>query len=308
MPGGAAPACMDAGPGIGDAAAMPDWDGLRIFLALARSRTLAAAARKLGIDETTVARRLARLEKEIGAQLAERGAGGVALTPAGEGVRAAAEEMENAALAAERRAAGADRNLSGRVRVTAPEILGSHFVLRALRAVHARHPAIAIELVSTIARLDVTRREADVAVRTVRPEEPSLVARKVARMAMAPYVRRGGKRPVPLAAVGYLEGVRLPLRNVEDRLSGGEVALRTNSIATVLEAVRLGWGAGDLPCFLADATPDLERAFPGEKPDWLDVWLVVHADVRRTARVRAVVDELARSFRERAEVLARAVT
>jgi DNA-binding transcriptional LysR family regulator len=283
---------------------MPDWDGLRIFLALSRSRTLAGTARKLGIDETTVARRLARLEKEMGAQLTERGRGGVVLTAAGQGARAAAEEMERAVLAAERRAAGADRTLSGRVRVTAPEILGAHFVLPALQAVRARHPAIALELVSTIARLDVTRREADVAVRTIRPTEPSLVARKVARMAMAPYLRRGRKRAAAVAAVGYLEGVRLPLRNVEDRLPERGVALRTNSIATVLEAVRLGFGAGDLPCFLGDAAPDLERAFAGEKPEAIDVWIVVHADVQRTARVRAVVDELVSSFRASAEVLA----
>jgi DNA-binding transcriptional LysR family regulator len=283
---------------------MPDWDGLRIFLALSRARSLAAAARKLGIDETTVARRLARLEKEMGTPLLERVRGGLALTPAGEAARAAAEEMELAALAAERRALGADRALSGRVRVTAPEILGKYFVLPALQAVHERHPGIAIELISTIARLDVTRREADVAIRTVRPTDPALVARKLARMAVAPYVQRGRKRSAQPAAVGYADGVRLPLRNVEDRIPDGRVALRTNSIATVLEAVRLGWGAGDLPCFVGDSTPGLERAFPGEKPELLDVWLIVHAEVQRTARVRALVDELVRVFREGAAALA----
>src|SRR5262249_25172569 len=98
----AAYACMDAGPEIEDTAKMPDWDGLRVFLALSRARTLAAAARKLGIDETTVARRLARLEKEMGASLLERAPSGLALTAAGEAVRAAAAEMESAALTAER--------------------------------------------------------------------------------------------------------------------------------------------------------------------------------------------------------------
>ncbi len=295
---------MDAGREIKQTARMPDWDGLRIFLALSRARTLAAAALTLGVDETTVARRLARLEKEMGASLVERAKGGLSLTAAGEAVRAAAEEMESAALAAERRALGADKQLSGRVRVTAPEILGRYLVLPALQAVHQRHPGIAIELISTIARLDVTRREADVAIRTVRPTEPALIARKVARMALAPYVRRGRKRPAPLTAVSYADGIRLPIRNVEDRIPNGRVALRTNSIATVLEAVRLGWGAGDLPCFVGDASPELERAFPGEKPDWLDVWLIVHADVQRTARVRILVEELTRVFREGADLLA----
>jgi DNA-binding transcriptional LysR family regulator len=240
----------------------------------------------------------------MGASLLERAPGGIALTAAGEAVRAAAEQMEVAALAAERRALGADRQLSGRVRITAPEILGTYFVLPALQVVHRRYPGIAIELISTIARLDVTRREADIAIRTIRPTEPALVARKVARLAVAPYVLRERNSAGEPHAVSYVEGVRLPLRNVEDRIADGHVALRTNSIATVLEAVRLGWGAGDLPCFVADATPGLERAFPSEKPELLDVWLIVHADVQRTARVRAVVDELARAFREGASLLA----
>ena len=124
-----------------ETAKMPDWDGLRIFLALCRARSLAAAARKLDVDETTVARRLARLEKDMGASLLERTPGGLTLSAAGEAVRAAAEEMESHALTAERRALGADRQLSGRVRVTAPEILGKYFVLPALQAVHRRHPA-----------------------------------------------------------------------------------------------------------------------------------------------------------------------
>src|SRR5919201_798682 len=137
---GAGPSCMDAGQEKEHTARMPDWDGLRIFLALSRGRTLAAAARKLGVDETTVARRLARLEKEIGASLVERAHGGLALTAAGEAVRAAAEEMESAALTAERRVLGADRQLSGRVRVTAPEILGTYFVLPALKGASLSGP------------------------------------------------------------------------------------------------------------------------------------------------------------------------
>jgi DNA-binding transcriptional LysR family regulator len=282
---------------------MPDWDGLRIFLAVGRERTLAGAARKLGVDETTVARRVARLEKELGAPLLERAPGGLVLTPAGQAVAEAAAEMERAALTAGRRVFGADRQVSGRVRMTVPEILGSHFVLPVLQAVHRKHPGIAIELISTIARLDVTRREADIAIRTIRPAEPSLVARKLGRLAIAPYVRRRQKKPGPLAAVGYTDGMRLPIRDIERRLPDGRVAHRTNSIATVLAAVRLGWGAGDLPCFVGDATPDLQRAFPDEPPESMDVWLIVHADLQRTARVRVIVDELVRAFQDGAELL-----
>jgi DNA-binding transcriptional LysR family regulator len=265
---------------------------------------MAAAGRRLGIDETTVARRVARLSREMGAPLLERTASGLALTPAGEAVRDAAEQMESAALSAGRRASGADLQLSGRVRVTAPEMLGARFVLPAMLAVQSRHPAISFELISTIARLDVTRREADLAIRTVRPGDPGLVAQKLGRMTMAPYVRK--RRRGQLRAVAYVEGIHLPLRAIEDRLPRGDIALRTNSIATVLEAVRLGWGAGDLPRFVGDELRDLERAFPREKPESIDVWLVVHRDLQRAARVRALMDELVRAFRGSAAVLERA--
>lgn len=294
---------MDAGATMRDTAAMPDWDDLRIFLACARARTMAAAGRRLGIDETTVARRVARLSREMGAPLLERTASGLGLTPAGEAVRDAAEQMESAALSAGRRASGADLQLSGRVRVTAPEMLGARFVLPAMLAVQGRHPGISFELISTIARLDVTRREADLAIRTVRPGDPGLVAQKLGRMAMAPYVRK--RRRGQLRAVAYVEGIHLPLRAIEDRLPRGDIALRTNSIAAVLEAVRLGWGAGDLPCFVADELRDLERAFPREKPESIDVWLVVHRDLQRAARVRVLMDELVRAFRASAAVLER---
>ena len=295
---------MDAGNCIDHTAGMPDWDDLRIFLACARARTMAAAGRGLGIDETTVARRMTRLAREMDAPLLERTASGLALTPAGDAVRDAAEQMESAVLSAGRRASGADLQLSGRVRVTAPEMLGARFVLPAMLAVHARHPAISFELISTIARLDVTRREADLAIRTVRPGDPGLVARKLGRMSMAAYVRK--KRRGPLRGVAYVEGIHLPVRAaLEDRLEKGAIALRTNSIATVLEAVRLGWGAGDLPCFVGDELRDLERALPGEKPESVDVWMVVHRDLQRAARVRELMDEVVVVFRNSAAVLER---
>jgi DNA-binding transcriptional LysR family regulator len=265
-----------------------DWDDLRVFLELCRAGSRARAAARLGVDETTVARRLARLERALGGALVERAPGRVVLTDAGEAARAAAEQMEEPALAARRRAERSQ--LSGRVRVAAPEILGQHFVLAALAAVRARHPGIALELVTGLAPLDIRRREADIAVRTVRPEEPALAVRRVARMAMATYARRGA----PAAAIAYVEGRRLPLRGVEER-GGRPVALRTNAMPVAIAAARAGWGAADLPCFVADAIPELERT--ADPPQWLDVWLVTHAEARDTPRIRAVLDGLAAAFR-----------
>ena len=278
-----------------DTAEMLDWDDLRFFLELCRAGSRARAARRLRVDETTVARRLERLERELGAPLVERAPGRIVLTDAGEAVRASAERMEEPALAVERRSA--DPQLSGPVRIAAPELLGQHFVLRALLAVRARHPRIALELVTGLQRLDVRRREADIAVRTVRPTESSLVVRRVAKLAVATYVRHGDRRSAPPAVLGYVDGVKLPLKTVEDR-GPLPVALRTNAMPMMVEAVRLGWGAADLPCFVADSAAGLQRAFPDEPAQLLDVWLVVHAQSQRTPRIRAVVDELARAFRQ----------
>ena len=284
-----------------DSAGMLDWDDLRFFLQLCRAGSRAGAARRLRVDETTVTRRLERLQRELGAPLIERAPGRIALTEVGEMVRASAEQMEEPALAAERRSA--DPQLSGRVRIAAPELLGQHFVLQALQAVRARHPRIALELVTGMQRLDVRRRETDIAVRTVRPTEPSLVARRVARLGLATYMKRGERGTAAPAVLAFVDGVKLPIRTVEERASL-PIALRTNAIATMLEAVRLGWGAADLPCFVADSEPALQRAFPDEPVQLLDVWLVVHAQSQRTPRLRAVLDELARAFRKHRALLA----
>ncbi|HET9754672.1 MAG TPA: LysR family transcriptional regulator, partial [Myxococcales bacterium] len=142
---------------------MPDWGDLRFFLEVARNGTLAAAARKLGVDNTTVGRRLAALERDLGARLFTRTPDGLALSAAGEAMRAAGVEMEQALLRAEQRALGADRKLSGLVRVATTELLGEVIVLPALRALHERHPQIRVELLTGSGQLDIARREADVA-------------------------------------------------------------------------------------------------------------------------------------------------
>jgi DNA-binding transcriptional LysR family regulator len=262
------------------------WDELRFFLAVCREGSFAAAARKLRVDETTVARRLARLETSLGTRLFNRTPDGIALTPAGESVRASSEEMERSAIDLERRAMGADRKLAGRVRITAPELLGIHFILPALRQIRERHPEIVIELLPTVARLDIARAEADVAVRTTRPSEPDLVCRRLGGYGMASYVRT--TRP-PTAVIALTDAFRLRVRSADERLPDAPVALRTSSVSAVLQAVRLGMGIGDVPCFLGDADPELSRAFPDSPPELLELWLIAHADVHRTARVRAVL-------------------
>ena len=292
---------------------MPDWGDLRFFLELARTGTLAAAARKLGVNNTTVGRRLSALERELGATLFTRTPDGLALTAAGEAMRAAAAEMEQALLRGEQRALGADRKLSGLVRVATTELLGEVVVLPALRALHERHPHIRVELLTGSGQLDIARREADVALRYVRPDRGDLVARRAARVAFAAYASKAylAARGRPVRGQGLaghdIVSYNSPIRHWQfggdEPARDGRVVLRTNSTQMLLQAVRLGFGIGPLPCFLARADRTLERVPSTLPADADDLWLVVHADMQRTTRVRAVIEAIEARLSEVADEL-----
>jgi len=240
---------------------------------------------------------------------------GLVLTAAGEAMRTTGEEVEQAVLRGEQRALGADRKLSGPVRVATTEMLGELVVLPALQALHARHAQIRVDLMTGTERVDVARREADVALRYVRPESGDLMARRLGTVAFGAYaakkylaahgrpVRGGGLADHDV--IGYDAGIR----NWRTGQLGGEtlrdarVVLRTNSTRMILQAVRLGLGIGPLPCSLAQPDRTLERV-PAETPVELDsIWLVVHPDVQRTSRVRAVIDALEARVRDFAAAL-----
>ena len=283
---------------------MADWGDLRFFLEVARSGTLTAAARRLRVDSTTVGRRLSALERELGAKLFSRTPGGLALTAAGEAMRTAGAEMEEAVLRGERRALGADRQLSGVVRIATTEMLGEVVVLPAVLALHERHPQIRVDLLTGSGQLDIARREADVALRYVRPDRGELVARRAGSVAFAPYASKkylaARGRPAPGSGYSGHDVVTYSTTFPQWRFGqpGGEplrdarVVLRTNSTSMLLRAVRLGLGIGPLPCFLADADRGLERVLPTGPLESDDLWLVVHADVQRTSRVRAAIDAI----------------
>ncbi|HEY0255127.1 MAG TPA: LysR family transcriptional regulator [Kofleriaceae bacterium] len=281
---------------------MLDWGDLRFFLELARGGTLAAAGRKLKVDNTTVGRRLSALERDLGARLFTRTPDGLVLTTAGEAMRSASEDMERAVVRGEQQVLGADKTLAGLVRVAATEMLGEVVVLPALRELRAKHPAIRVDLVVGTARVDVARREADVALRYVRAEGADLMARRVGSVGFATYaaksylVQRG--RPARGAGLAGHDVVTYDsgIRNWRDGDLGGEslrdarVTTRTNSTRMLLRAVVEGLGLGSLPCAIADAENTIERVTNDVQRD--PIWLVVHRDVQRTARVRALIDAL----------------
>jgi DNA-binding transcriptional LysR family regulator len=284
-----------------------DWDNARIFLAIYRKGTLRAAAGLLDIDQATVGRRLNALEKSLGARLFLRTPSGYLATPAGELAVAAAELMEQAALQFQREMQGIDNRLSGIVRVTTSDTMAAAFVLDAMQRLHVQHPEIRIVLSASTEITSLTRREADLAVRTLKPTSPDLISRHLIRRSMGLYATPAylAERGMPVAGNGlsghdivrYQAGVapRHQEKLCLEPIHNARAAIEVNSGLLLIDATRKGMGVAELPCHMADADPALTRIWP-ERIDHYDVWLVMHSDLSRSARVRAAADAIIASF------------
>lgn len=286
-----------------------DWDNARIFLAIYRIGTLRGAAALLQIDQATAGRRLAALESSLDARLFLRTPSGYVPTAAGELAFAAAERMEQAADQLQRQMQGMDHRLSGVVRVATSETVARYFVMEAVRRVHAQHPDIRVTLSTAIQLSNLTRREADLAIRNLRPDNPDLIHRHLARKEVGLYASRsylaahGEPRPGTAFAghtlVTYQQSV---LPGWSDTFCGeptgnGRIGLELNSGLMIIEAVAAGLGIGELPTHIAPDYPDLVRIWPHRSESY-DLWLVMHGDLNRTARVRAVADAIVEVFEQ----------
>lgn len=287
-----------------DATSSFDWDDLRVALAVGRSGTHGAAARTLGIDPTTIGRRIAALEQALGARLFDRTPGGLVPTEEGRTLLLRAERVEAELLAAEREIKGADAKLTGSVRITAGDGLVHYVLIPALDALRRQHPAIEVELRADTKALDLSRREADVAIRLARPTEPALVARKLGAMEFALYAspryleRFGTPRSAADlgshaligfdASLDHLPQVKWLLRTVhEPRWS----VRATTTTAQVISCVE-GLGIALLGTFVSTRETGLVSVLPSLRPRARDAWVVVHQDVRKSARVAAVLSWL----------------
>lgn len=283
---------------------MDDWNEPRLVLAVTRAGSLTGAAKTLGVDHSTVFRRLNAFEARLGARLFERLPGGAyEPSPAGERMAAAAERMEDEVLALARDIAGRDHRLSGRLRVTSSETLAYRMLTRHLAAFRQAHPGIVVELAIDNRVLSLSRREADIALRPMRPKEGDLWGRKLAGVAWAIY-----------GASAYLKtnGVSISQNDLGhhaligwDETAAGILAAewlgrsapaeafvyRTSSLVNQFVAAKAGIGLAVLPCYLGDGEPGLARALPEPVPELeSELWIVTHADLKGTARVRAFFD------------------
>jgi DNA-binding transcriptional LysR family regulator len=245
----------------------------------------------------------------------DRSARGYALTAAGEHMLASAERVEDEILGLERRLLGGDVRLSGTLRVTTTDTLVHGLLAPHLRTFQATYPAIELELVTGNAFFDLSKREADVALRPSRHPGDAMVGRKLGKIAVALYGARdylsARGRPSSSAALdghalitgdaslGHLPATRW----LAERTPAGATVLRCNSWLSQFAAARAGLGLAALPCFLGDRAPELARVLPPEPSLAGELWLVTHPDLRRTARVRAFMEMLARGLRREHDLL-----
>ncbi|VVN82793.1 HTH-type transcriptional regulator DmlR [Pseudomonas fluorescens] len=285
-----------------------NWDDTRVFLAVCRESTLRGAARVLGVDQATVGRRITALEKSLSATLFLRTSEGYALTAVGEAALKAAEKMEHSALELQRQIQGLDDRLTGIVRVSTTDSMAIDFLIPAIARLHAQHPDVRVQLDASTQILSLSKREADIAVRNTRPDNPDLIARRIARwpvglFASRDYVEAHGV-PAPGSAFEghdlvvyqpYLQGNK-DITLVSEPLGRGRIVSSLSSGLLVRWAIAAGIGLGEIPVYMGERD-GLVRLWPERtRPVPYDVWLVTHADLRHTARVRVVIDEIVAGF------------
>ncbi len=285
-----------------------NWDDARVFLALGREQTLRGAARVLHVDQATVGRRIAAMERTLGSTLFLRTSAGYLLTTAGEAAFEAAERMEASAIELLRRTQGLDKALSGEVRVTTTDSLAVDFIIPAIARLHAEHPDVRVALNSSSQLLNLSRREADIAIRTQKPENPDLILRRLARWPMGlfaseAYLASHGMPEPGTAFSGhdivmyepYLTESREPSL-VGEPLGGGRIVATVNSSMMVRRAIAAGLGLGEIPVYMGEQDGLVRLWQERERSRPYEVWMVTHADLRHTARIRAVIERIVQAF------------
>jgi DNA-binding transcriptional LysR family regulator len=282
------------------------WNDLRYILAIGRGRTLASAARLLGVDDTTVARRLAAVQATIGTRLYERTTDGtLQLTSSGKRAALIAERIEREINVLSRELSGASDIISGTVRVTSVPIVVNRILVPSADMLLKRHPKLRLEIIGDAKNLSLTRREADLALRLARPKTggTKIMARRVGRLRYAAYAAASSapREQAELPWITYDETMaHLPqarwitayaVRNGDDI-----AAIRVTDAETLLEAVASGIGRSLLPCFVADRDARLRRLNTGRRIPLLtrELWLLAHSDLRRLRRIQAVIEWIER--------------
>ena len=282
-----------------------DWDALQVFLTVARTGRISAAAKRLGVEHTTVSRRLSALEADLGVPLFYRTTTGYLLTVHGQNVLSNAETMERAALAVAARAREGSGAVGGRVRIAIPPEIASHWLAPQLNSFRAKHPQIELQILVGTRQRDLTRGEAEIAVQSPNPRQQGLIGVRIGRGRMALYASAdvlAGKAlwvdslstfpEMPLLAYTPAFHLLQAEKWFQPILAAANFALRTNSTHALLAAVRAGAGIAVLPRLVARGDGKLVAISDDVAAP--EVWLITHPEFRRDPKVRATADFLKR--------------
>ncbi len=287
-----------------------DWDNLRVFLATARSGQILGAAKSLSLNHATVARKLDRLEEEVGTKLFERRTTGVALTTAGEALVIRAERIESELLQANSELSGAQSKLSGAVRIGAPDGFGTFHLARALGAFANAHPGLTVQLVPLPRSFSLSRREADIIVTIDRPKLGRAIIKKLTDYSLSVYATKAYLQKFgdiqstehlkDSLFITYVEDIAYS-RALDYTADLGKMITRhyeCGSVVAQMEAVRAGEGIGILHDYAAAQYPELVRILPGTHFS-RTYWLMSHPDTHETRRVSEVYQFIVESVKTR---------
>jgi DNA-binding transcriptional LysR family regulator len=284
-----------------------DWDDLKVLLALSRKGSARGAAKALGVSNSTVTRRLDDMEHDLHTRLFDRTPDGYKLTGAGEQILPTAEHVEELVLAAERQISGGDQELEGEIRLTLPPVGRMGFLVRHLAKFAHDYPRIQLSLVASNDALDLSRREADIAIRVmpagVHPPE-NLIGRRMASISASGYVHRDLLNPDQPEDVSHLNWIgKRPEGQREDWLEytdhrDNPVRHAISDIGLAVEAVRAKMGMGFIPCFAVYREPDIVRVPGAPVVHHSDMWVLTHKDLRLSARMRVLREIIAEAFQE----------
>jgi DNA-binding transcriptional LysR family regulator len=290
---------------------LENWDDIRVFLAVARQGGLTSAAQHLGINHTTVARRLTSLETSLHTRLVSRTPTGVTLTPAGQKFLHHAERIEHEALSAEQHVYSADGTVSGKVRLATREGVGAWLICPKVAELNRRYPDLKLELVSEARTISLLKRDADITISLQYPSQSRVIVQKLVDYRLGLF-----------ASPGYLEEFG-PIDTVEELyrrdviwyvddfvdiaeqrymqriVANSRAGFRATNILAQYVALTSGMGVGIIPVYQAGQDPALVRVLPNDVEEMRTYWLSVHPDAQALPNVRAVIDFILDIIREK---------
>lgn len=280
-----------------------NWDDMRLFLAVARSGSISGAAKQLGVQHSTVSRRLRSLEEKLGARLVERKKAGYELTVAGENIKQSAIRIEREMLGVDKALLGKDTNLVGPLRVTAINNMASSVLMPMFARFSDDHPQVDLHIVVSNMDASLAQREADIAIRLTNSPTDTLIGKRMLTVTSTIYGSRKYLESIKQQAVEpKWIGVNCCAFHktwTKQYCSNQSHNFYSDDTLLTLSAIREGLGVSYLPCFLGDADPLLVRFSEPSEQHNLGLWILLHPDLKRTARVLAFRDYMTRCIQEK---------